>query len=65
MIRSKEEIRSIANNLVNSLVAYLLFDFPSVVTAVDKLKRKVWIEHLDEAIHSVQERLIDEFGCSD
>lgn len=46
--------------LVNKMVAELLFSFPQVRKAVDRLNRTSWVEYVDELTESIAEALIAE-----
>lgn len=62
---TKEEIRSLAAALVNSVLADVLMDFPNIRQDVDSLDRADWAELIEAKISDVEEILVIRFGTSD
>jgi hypothetical protein len=65
MTRTKAEIKEIAAGIVNMMVADILFEYPAVRKAVDKIPKEPWCEAVNQLTESVEKALLNKFGCSD
>jgi hypothetical protein len=65
MTRTNAEIREIAAGIVFTVVANTLSKYPAVRKAVDKIDKEQWRETVDQLAESVEEIILNKFGCSD
>lgn len=65
MVRTKQEIATLANALVSSVIADSMFEFPGVRKAIQKLDDEQWNAFVNEKIEQVTETLLDKFDSAD
>lgn len=65
MPRTTAEVKHIGNNMVNTIVAEMLAQFPRLRAAIDKLPRQEWSAFVDELCYAAGENLVSQFGATD
>jgi hypothetical protein len=65
MMRTRAEIHTIAQGIVNQMASDILAEFPTVCKAVDRLSRATWGEALDDLTSEVEEILLNKFDSRD
>lgn len=65
MMRPAAEVRDIANGLVSKIVADMIFEFPKLRAAIDRLPKTEWADLLTELGNSAEQTLLTKFGATD
>lgn len=65
MLRSRDEIKTLARNLVNGVLAEMMAAFPGLSNAVNKLPTSEWLEFIDERTDEMETVLLNKFSSAD